>query len=44
VFDDLGDMYGYTNAWVDLLAEALSNPEKFKEITGSNPISVQTTI
>jgi hypothetical protein len=30
-YDDLGDMYGYTDAWV-VLGEALSNPEKYKEI------------
>ncbi len=43
VYDDLGDMYGYTDAWVDLLAEALSNPEKYKEITGRTPTAIQTT-
>jgi hypothetical protein len=40
VYDELGDMYGYTDAWVDLLAEALSNPEKYKQITGKEPIPV----
>lgn len=43
VYDDLGDMYGYTDAWVDLLAEALSNPDKYKEITGKDPISIEAT-
>jgi uncharacterized protein DUF3644 len=38
VYDDLGHMYGYTDAWIDLLAEAFSNPEKYKEITGRDPL------
>jgi hypothetical protein len=38
VYDELGHMYGYTEAWVDLLTEALSNPEKYKAITGKEPI------
>jgi Protein of unknown function (DUF3644) len=42
VYDELGRMYGYTDAWVDLLAEALSNPEKFKAITGSDPTSISS--
>lgn len=42
VYDELGNMYGYTEAWIDLLTEALSNPEKFKEITGKDPVPVKT--
>jgi hypothetical protein len=41
VYDELGHMYGYTDAWIDLLAEALSNPEKYKEITGKDPVSLK---
>jgi Protein of unknown function (DUF3644) len=40
VYDELGGMYGYTEAWIDLLVEALSNPDKYREITGRDPIPV----
>jgi hypothetical protein len=41
VYDDLGHMYGYTDAWIDLLAEALSNPEKYREITGKDAVPLK---
>jgi len=40
VYDELGGMYGYTEAWIDLLVEALANPDKYREITGRDPIPV----
>src|SRR5216684_416679 len=44
VYDELGHMYGYTDAWIDLLAEALSNPEKYKEITGKAPVPLKASL
>ena len=38
VYDDLGGIYGYTDARIDLLVDALSNPEKYEEITGREPV------
>ena len=43
MYADSGDIYGYTDAWIDLRVEALSNHEKYKEITGKDSVPATPT-
>jgi hypothetical protein len=40
VYDDLHGDYGYTDAWVDLLTEHLSDPARYEAITGQKPVAL----
>lgn len=39
VYDNLNKNYGYTEAWIEMLCEVLTDPAQYEEVTGKQPKS-----